>query len=99
MVERSEQVTSDIYGCDECECEIPELPNEPNRLELTVFDKNDESRHLHFCSWRCVLTHIPKVECTYFIDLPFLYYDIKEGKNRLAKELIDIIKTTLTRPQ
>ena len=93
MVERRKELTPEAYGCDECRHEIPQMPNEPNRLELTVFNKNEESCSLHFCSWACVLTHIPKVKSDYFISLPFLYYDSKDGHTRNASELIDIINS------
>lgn len=92
-VKQNQQVEPPVYGCDCCGKELVEYPNETNRLELTVFHNNSEkTEHLHFCSWRCVLKQLPKIKTDYFIDLPFLYYDEKEGKGRTAKEFIKLIK-------
>lgn len=94
MVERRKQLTPDVYGCDECGSVMDELPNEPNRLEMRVFHHTQEDTDsLHFCSWRCVLKHIPKIQSDYFVDMPFLYFDSKEGDKRLASELVEIIKS------
>lgn len=94
MVERRKTLTEEVYGCDECRCEIKEYPNESNRLEVTVFQNDgDDAGHLHFCSWKCTLKHIPKIKSDYFVSLPYLYFDGKDGNSRLASELISIIQT------
>lgn len=91
-----EIVSDAIYGCDECECEIKDYPNEQIKLELTVFykDNNKETKDLHFCSWDCVLLHIPKIDSDDFVDLPILYYDEPKESKRSAQHLIDILNNS-----
>lgn len=84
-------VSETVYGCDECKKEIPKFPNESSRLDLTIFHNSGETEHLHFCSWRCVLKHVPKIKSDYFVTLPMLYFD-QGTKNRTAKDFIKIIK-------
>lgn len=88
-------VSSEVYGCDNCKTEIKEYPNEPLRLDMTVWpDKNhSETEHYHFCSWQCVLKFIPKIKSTYFASLPNLMFD--EQGRKTASELIKIIKKLL----
>lgn len=96
MVKQRQRVSDDVYGCDECRAEIKDYPNEGSRLELKIFHYDNRCDHLHFCSWRCVLKHIPKVKSDYFVDLPFLYFgESKDDKlvgKRSAKEFIKILK-------
>lgn len=94
-VVKSVMVSNEVYGCDECRTAINQFPNEDSRLELTVFRTNDEkTEHKHFCSWKCVLKHLPKIKTDYFISFPFLYFDdIKNPiSKRNGKAFIDIIK-------
>jgi hypothetical protein len=59
-VTQTREVTPDIYGCDECSEEIKQFPNEENRLEVKVFHKDGKvTGDLHFCSWECVINHLP----------------------------------------
>ena len=83
-------ITEAVYGCDHCGKEIPEFPNEPYRLELTIFYQNNESKHEHLCSWACVLKRLLTVKSDHFISLPFVHFDA-DGK-RSAKELVGILK-------
>ena len=92
MVKQRVLVSDEVSGCDHCREEIRDYPNEPSRLELTVFWHADrtESKHLHYCSWKCVLAALPKLQTDYFISLPYLYYD--HTGRRSASELIKILK-------
>jgi len=93
MVETRKRVSDDVFGCDCCEKEIKEYPNENSRLELTVFKGNsDDAEHLHFCSWECVLKQLPKIKTDYFISLPFVYFDEKCEDKRSGNELISLLK-------
>lgn len=92
MVKQRKCVSETVYGCDDCKAEIKEYPNEENRLEMTVYRNNDEkTEHLHFCSWDCVLNHIPKVKTDYFISLPYIYCDARNGSKRGSKQLIKLL--------
>ena len=92
MVKQRKCVSETVYGCDECRAEIKEYPNEENRLELTVFRHGSENaEHLHFCTWDCVLNHIPKIKTNYFVSLPYLYYDGRKTSVRGAKQLIKLL--------
>lgn len=85
-------VSQEVHGCDECKSVIDEYPNEENRLDITVFRHNNEkTEDLHFCSWECVLKHIPKIKSDYFVRLPFIYYDQIKGHKRGSHELIKIL--------
>ncbi len=86
-------ISDEVHGCDCCKKVIAEFPNEAQILTLDVWKKKvgDDVKHLHFCSWKCLLKYIPKIKSEYFASLPFLYFD--EGvKERTAKELIDLLK-------
>lgn len=95
MVEQLRQVSEEVHGCDECRKEIKNFPNEPSRLELRVFHHDDRCDYLHFCSWGCVIKHLPKIKSDYFVDLPFLYFgnskDDKLVGKRSAIELLKIL--------
>lgn len=92
MVKQRVMVSGEVNGCDCCREEIRDYPNEPGRLEVTVFQHADsaEYKHLHYCSWKCVLAALPKLQTDYFISLPYLYYD--HTGRRSASELIKILK-------
>ncbi len=90
------RISDDLYGCDECKDEIKDFPNESQRLEVKIFHRNhDLAESKHFCSWECVLKHLPKIKCDYFVDLPFMYFDEPDGSKRSAERLIKIIKKLL----
>lgn len=87
------EVAPEVNGCDNCRKEIKEFPNEPSRLEMTVWkDHQGESTSLHFCSWKCVLKYIPKIKSEYFASLPYLYFD-SGTKARTVTELIKILQS------
>ena len=93
-VTRNQCVKEAVYGCDECGKEIADYPNEQNRLEVTVFHSDsDSTEHLHFCSWDCVLKHLPKIKTNHFISLPFVLYDADKKCKRSAQRLVDLIRT------
>lgn len=80
------RVSEPVHGCDNCGKAI-----QGRALGITVFAKEtDDNRSLEFCSWRCTLMFIPKIECEFFIDLPFLIYNNEEGDSN-SKEFIDLI--------
>jgi hypothetical protein len=86
-------VTSEVHGCDCCKKVIKEWPNEQRRLDMTVWHKRDDSdtRHYHFCSWKCVFDFIKTVKCEYFISLPHLSFEDVSDK-KTSKEFINLIK-------
>jgi hypothetical protein len=49
-VTENKLVTDEVYGCDYCKKEILQYPNEDDRLELRIFQR-DKVINLHFCSW------------------------------------------------
>ncbi len=98
-VMQKKMVSEAVYGCDECGEKIDGYPYEGSILKLTVFHKHTEDNDsLHFCSWKCVLDHLPKINTNYFVDLPFLYYDKRKESKRSAKALIDIINEGIKKP-
>lgn len=67
------------YGCDGCGKPIDALLEQSNirrreYLELSVHNWESSSR-LQFCSWKCVIRGLRKVESDYFVVLPYLHYD------------------------
>lgn len=94
-VKQKKCVKQEIHGCDQCRKEIKEWPNEPSRLELTIFNKAGlDTKHEHFCSWKCVLKRLVAVDTDYFIGMPHLMFD--EGVNdRSAAELKRLLKKLL----
>ena len=100
LVKRNRLVEDEIHGCDECKEEIKNYPNEPSRLDLTVFQESGETSHLHFCSWDCALKHLPKIKSDNFISLPMATFHKHDGFNRgkavhkrSGKRLMQILKT------
>jgi hypothetical protein len=98
-VKQRRQVSPDVYGCDHCRAEIKEYPNEESRLEVKIFSNDDATEYKHFCSWSCVLAFLPTIECKYFVDLPFLYYDVRKGGERGADELLRLLDDKRTEPR
>lgn len=90
MVPRRVIVTPAIYGCDECK---KELGDKDHRLKVTIFRQSYSATDKEFCSWRCVINHLPKIESDYFVDLPFMHYDEQGlGTGGHAKDLLEILK-------
>jgi hypothetical protein len=85
-------ISDAVHGCDCCKKEINNYPNEVSRLEVTVFQKDglSDTEHLHFCSWACVLKHLPIIKSNYFVSLPHLYYDEGKGQ-RTVTELLKLL--------
>jgi hypothetical protein len=79
-VKQKRIVKEEVHGCDECRTEIENWPNEPVRLDTTVFFQDGQTERLHFCSWRCALKHLPKIKTDYFISLPNVLFDSGNGK-------------------
>lgn len=93
MTKQRRMVSEAVYGCDDCKAPIVDFPNESQRLELTVFHKTHEAtEHLHFCSWRCVLNHIPKIRTDYFVSLPIVYFDEPKGKRNISSLIKELQK-------
>lgn len=86
MRECKEKISDCIYGCDECKKEF----ESDSKLSIDIFSQSDSTENLDFCSWVCLLKHLPKVECNYFVNLPYLSYDSKtKGCN--ASDFINAI--------
>lgn len=91
-VEQNQLIEDEVFGCDHCKKEIKEFPNEESRLVVDVFRHNDNNtEHLHFCSWKCVLSHLPKIKTDYFLNLPFVSFD-STTPGRSAKDLFKLLK-------
>lgn len=79
-------------GCDWCEKEM-DMENE-SPLNYTIFYNNtDKTKHMHFCSWKCVFFSLKKEKCDHFISLPFLSFE-ENDKGRTVKDFFDCIKST-----
>ena len=92
-------VSQEVHGCDQCKSVIDEYPNEDMRLECKIFfnDHGKQTTVLHFCSWDCVLKHIPKLKTDYFVTLPHLYFDTRKESKMGANQLINLLKTAIIR--
>ncbi len=91
-VQQNVRISEEVYGCDECNKEIKEYPNETGRLDLTIFFQNNETERLHFCSWKCVLKALPKIKTDYFITLPMIHYGGDECvKGKDAKAFMKVL--------
>lgn len=81
---KRERVAEAEYGCDQCGRSL-QYGAEHSVLEATVFQLDEQSYLLHFCSWLCALKKLPEVQTDYFISLPFLFYDQQDtGKGAEA---------------
>lgn len=74
------RVSEPSYGCDNCMKPIDDLLQSGNTkyaeyLEVKVFSNTEPTVTLHFCSWFCVFTHLPKIESDYFVSLPYISYE------------------------
>lgn len=76
------------YGCDQCRKKIDMQKNGIEYLEATVFNHDDQTTRLQFCSWKCCLKKLKTVKCDHFVNLPFLHYD----GGILAKEFFKLVK-------
>ncbi len=95
MAEQTQMVTGEILGCDECLKIIPNLEDIAS-LRLIIFHHNqdNDSEDLVFCSWDCVLKHLPKIKTDFFVDLPHLSFDkeIDPRSPTHANRLIELVK-------
>jgi len=83
------------YGCDECKKQIDEMGGgEHEYLELKIFRNpgDNQSQHLHLCSWKCVLKKVRKVRSDYFVVLPFLLYKKKVKKGLRASDFLKLLR-------
>jgi hypothetical protein len=72
-----ELVADEVYGCDQCG---KECGKEDDSLRIRVFLKNEEdnssTEHYQFCSWICVFRKLRDLQSNYFIELPYLSFDL-----------------------
>ncbi|MDV3774049.1 hypothetical protein CMU14_13280 [Elizabethkingia anophelis] len=83
MVERSVKVSDEIYGCDCCGKEIEVFNNQYEKLNVTAHRLDGDALDFEFCSWKCVIDYLPKIDNKWFISLPHVYRDDEfstEGK-------------------
>ena len=85
------------YGCDYCKKSIDELfQSEGKRhadvLELTVFFTEGDTKHLQFCSWKCVLKKLKTLKTGYFVTLPYLHYEKDVLKGQGVKDFLALLK-------
>lgn len=88
------RLTEEAYGCDCCKKPITlNLTSKGHHdyLEAAVFKNGAETKHLHFCSWKCALKAIKTVKTDYFVTLPYLLYD-ETKKGLRAKDFFAEIK-------
>jgi hypothetical protein len=80
---KHEEVTPDHWVCDECKRPMGSL-----HLDATVFTKTQigASRKIGACSWACMIAALRRVRSTYFVSLPYLYYDDDMPEGCLAKD-------------
>lgn len=81
-------VSEAVYGCDECHKKI-EIGG--SGLEMNVFHNDKDIETLNFCSWDCVLRHIPKIKSDNFMSLPFVQFDKRANSKMSANRLIELI--------
>jgi hypothetical protein len=90
-------ISDDVYGCDHCKKEIDDSGN----LSIDVFfhDEKFKKQNINntdkydFCSWKCLITFLPKIKTDYFISMPFLHYDNKITKDGTSvKDFFDLFK-------
>jgi hypothetical protein len=70
----SQYVGLELFACDEC---AASLVGE-GLLRMDVYNNGPEgstSSERQFCSWRCLLAHLPKIQSDYFASMPFLHFD------------------------
>ena len=81
-------MSDDVFGCDNCKKEVLK-----GRLEITIFySRKEETEHLHFCCWKCVLEYLPKIKSNDFVTLPYLSYDREEIEGCMASDFIELTK-------
>jgi hypothetical protein len=90
-VKQRKCVSEEVRGCDECKKSIKSQLTKGGLLEITIFRHNRDTESLHFCSWDCTLTHLPKLKSDYFITLPYIYCDEKKGSKSGFDQLIKLI--------
>ena len=90
--QRTEIIHDEAYGCDECGKGINLWKSERDYLQASIFKHGSESSDWrHYCSWKCCLRNLKKVETDYFINLPLLTFDSKQ-KNIHAREFWKLMK-------
>lgn len=87
--ETKKLVTPAIYGCDQCGKELTD------KLTTTAFDAKGEYKDYDYCSWKCVMEHLPTIseDCDNIIDLPTLLF--QKDENMSGTDLVEIIKEKL----
>lgn len=86
--QRTTLVCDESYGCDQCRKEIDMQKKGVEYLEATIFNHDDQTTRLQFCSWKCCLKKLKTVKSDYFVSLPYLHYD----SGILAKEFFKLVK-------
>jgi hypothetical protein len=88
--------TEPVYGCDQCRKEIGmdvTPAGHRQHLAITIFRNGKDgegstNEDRQFCSWACVLAHIPQVDTDYFVTLPYLSYDNDVPAGQRAADFI-----------
>lgn len=83
---RQEIVNEEIYGCDECKKELSNTGDYCKVLPMAVFLRTTDKPavHLEFCSWKCLLKYLPKIESDYFSHLPMVTYESTEDVSHIS---------------
>ena len=75
------RISNDEYGCDRCGKSLDYFNSDTDFLIATAFSKNsDKKDYYHFCSWQCALEKLATLSRDYFVDLPYLHFDVKNKK-------------------
>lgn len=93
MVKHKHKIHDDIRGCDECKTEIKNYSTREARIDIKVFNKDDmdDVRVLDFCSWDCLLKHVPKITSDNFATLPVLYFGVEKTDKCSAYRLMELL--------
>lgn len=88
------RVADEVRGCDVCK---RVFDDDGPMLSADIFNKGDAGGSrvscIDACSWTCALKALAKVECDYFVSLPYLHYDDDETpEGARAQDFFEAIK-------
>lgn len=78
--------------CDNCHKVI----EDDTHLRSAVFFTYKPTEHYYYCSWQCFFESLEAIEraCDYFIELPYLHYDVPGDSAIHANRFFEFLKTT-----
>ena len=82
-------VADEEHGCDSCRT----LLGSEEYLSATIFSHTENAtKELHFCSWTCLFSKMPKVKTDHFITLPYLDFDADTPKGQRAQDFFKAVR-------